>query len=264
MDKSGTHAGHRQRLRDRAAAEGLDAFEPHQVMELLLFYAIPRQDVSEMAHLLIRRFGTVARVLRASADELMEINGVGKRTAEWLTSLGEAVDAYCDLREGDRRVITSYRSAFNFCKKCRKMAGAPSVWHICMTPSGNISMVGRICESTHWGEAAVFRKSICEIMTGNSRSVIIAQFTGTQEPLPTELDIKWTNDYAFLLRSMNVLLLDVILVGEDKMFSMKQSGLYVCDEGTEKRYRRVFDRYLREDDVEEWNGTDLPDTDSGL
>ena len=264
MDKSGTHAGHRQRLRDRAAAEGLDAFEPHQVLELLLFYAIPRQDVSEMAHMLIRRFGTVARVLRASADELMEINGVGKRTAEWLTTLGEAVEAYCDLREGDRRVITSYRSAFNFCKKYREIASAPSVWHICLTASGNIRMVGRICDSTYWGDAAVFRKSICEVMTGNSKSVIIALFTGAEEPVPTEQDIKWTKDYAFLLRSMNVLLLDVILVGEDKMFSMKQSGMYVCDEGTERRYRRIFDRYLCEDDAEEWSEKDLPDTDSGL
>lgn len=264
MEKAGTHAGHRQRLRDRAAAEGLDAFEPHQVLELLLFYSIPRQDVSEIAHLLIRRFGTVGRVLRASAEELMEINGVGRRAAEWLTTLGEAVDSYCDLREEDRRYITSYRSAFNFCKKLRKQAGTPSVWHVCMTPSGSIRMVGQIFDSLQWGDAAVFRRSICEILTGNTRSVIVALFTGAEEPVPSQEDIKWARDYAFLLGSMNVLLLDVILVGEAGMLSMKQSGLYVNDGGTEKRYQRIFKRYLREDDAEEPEEGQLPDTDSGL
>lgn len=79
---SDIHKGHRQRLRDRAQREGLDAFDDHQVLELLLFYAIPRQDVSEIAHLLIRQFGSVKNVLSASIDELMRVKGVGRRVAE--------------------------------------------------------------------------------------------------------------------------------------------------------------------------------------
>jgi len=56
--KENLHAGHRARLRKRFSEGGLDAFEDHQVIELLLFYAIPRRDTNEIAHLLLRRYGS--------------------------------------------------------------------------------------------------------------------------------------------------------------------------------------------------------------
>jgi len=96
------HKGHRQRLRDRAINEGLDAFNPHQVMELLLFYAIPVQDVSDLAHRLIDRFGSVKGVLNALPEELAEIKGVGKGVIEWMACLREMIDSYISLRPEDR------------------------------------------------------------------------------------------------------------------------------------------------------------------
>ena len=53
------HAGHRQRLKERFLKDGLDHFEEHQVLELLLFYGIPQRDTNEIAHELIRKFGSV-------------------------------------------------------------------------------------------------------------------------------------------------------------------------------------------------------------
>ena len=57
------HAGHRQRVKARYLSEGLDAFEDHQVLELLLFYAIPRKDTNELAHRMIKEFGSLAGLL---------------------------------------------------------------------------------------------------------------------------------------------------------------------------------------------------------
>ena len=116
MSGLNVHKGHRQRLRDRAASEGLDAFEPHQVLELLLFYAIPRQDTSDVAHLLIRRFRTVQNVLTAPKEELMEVPGVGERVADWLLCLGEAAQSYGELRAEDHVRIRNYEAAFKFCE----------------------------------------------------------------------------------------------------------------------------------------------------
>ena len=72
-DKQGVrsgHEGHRKRLRQRARATQLEGFQPHEVLELLLTYAIPRQDVNPLAHALIDRFGSLSGVLDASAAEL--------------------------------------------------------------------------------------------------------------------------------------------------------------------------------------------------
>jgi 4-diphosphocytidyl-2C-methyl-D-erythritol kinase len=67
------HAGHRKRLRERYVRSGMDDFADHEVIELLLTYAIPRVNVNEQAHALIERFGSVAGVLDASVEELCEI-----------------------------------------------------------------------------------------------------------------------------------------------------------------------------------------------
>lgn len=83
------HAGHRGRVRQRFLTTGLHGFADHEVLELLLFYAVPRRDVNEMAHLLIHRFGSLAGVLDAPEEELCTIPGVGPHIAHFLTLIPE-------------------------------------------------------------------------------------------------------------------------------------------------------------------------------
>lgn len=87
----GLHAGHRARVRQRFLIGGLDAFQDHEVLELLLFYAVPRRDVNEMAHLLMNRFGSLSGVLDATEEELCTIPGVGPRIAHFLTLIPEVM-----------------------------------------------------------------------------------------------------------------------------------------------------------------------------
>ena len=81
------HAGHRQRLKDRFLKSGLDHMEPHVVLELLLFYAIPQGDVNPLAHRLLDRFGNLYGVCSAPVEELTQVPGVGPNTAVLLKLL---------------------------------------------------------------------------------------------------------------------------------------------------------------------------------
>lgn len=81
----GLHAGHRSRMRQRFLISGLDGFQDHEVLEFLLFYAVPRKDVNELAHILLSRFGTLAGVLDAPEEELRSVPGIGKQVAHFLT-----------------------------------------------------------------------------------------------------------------------------------------------------------------------------------
>lgn len=78
------HEGHRARLKKRFLTEGLDNFEPHQVLELMLFYAIPQKDTNLIAHKLLKRFGTLAGVLNASMEDLMTVDGIKENAATYL------------------------------------------------------------------------------------------------------------------------------------------------------------------------------------
>ncbi|MBQ9511236.1 MAG: RadC family protein [Clostridia bacterium] len=75
------HEDHRKRTKARFLAEGLENFEPHNVLELLLFYTIPQKDTNEIAHTLINRFGSLSGVFDASFEDLISVNGVSEHTA---------------------------------------------------------------------------------------------------------------------------------------------------------------------------------------
>lgn len=83
------HAGHRSRVRQRFLKGGLNSFQDHEVLELLLFYAVPRRDVNEMAHMLMDRFGSLSGVLDAPEEELCTIPGVGPKIAHFLNLIPE-------------------------------------------------------------------------------------------------------------------------------------------------------------------------------
>ena len=75
------HSGHRDRLRERYLSEGLDSFAPHNVLELLLFYSVPRRDTNVLAHRLIEQFGSLVGVLNAGPEQLAQVEGIGMNAA---------------------------------------------------------------------------------------------------------------------------------------------------------------------------------------
>lgn len=75
------HKGHRQRMKNKFCVNGLDGFLPHEIIELMLYYAIPRKDVNELSHQLIEKFGSVSGVIEADKMDLMSVDGIGENAA---------------------------------------------------------------------------------------------------------------------------------------------------------------------------------------
>ena len=88
------HRDHRQRVKARFLAEGLEHFADHTVLELLLFSAIPQKDTNELAHALLDRFGSLTNVLDAHPEELMKVDGISQHTAVLLTLMPQLARRY--------------------------------------------------------------------------------------------------------------------------------------------------------------------------
>ena len=92
------HDGHRERLRNRFKREGLSGFEEHNVLELLLFYCIPRKDTNEIAHNLMKEFGSIAAILDAPIERIARVPGMGETSALFLKLIPEVCMRYLESR----------------------------------------------------------------------------------------------------------------------------------------------------------------------
>ena len=101
----GLHDDHRKRLDAKVREKGLDSLEVHEQLEYILFAVIPRGDTNRIAHELLERFGTVLGVFSADPKELMEVSGVGYRTAMFLSTMKEITGLVERLLETDKRKI---------------------------------------------------------------------------------------------------------------------------------------------------------------
>ena len=138
MSEKTVHAGHRARMKERFMKEGLSGFSEHEVLELLLMFAIPQRDVNPLAHRLIACFGSLSAVLEAAPSELTRVDGMGENAAALLSLMPQLMSYYQHSAMGSKPVITNLAEA-------RKYAGAlffglheERVYMICLDQSGRV------------------------------------------------------------------------------------------------------------------------------
>lgn len=103
----GVHDGHRQRMKSRFLEAGLDGFNDHNALEMLLFYALPRKDTNELAHKLLNHFGSLAAVLEADQKALSEIDGIGENAAVLLKLIPAISRRYMEEVMAPRKSVES-------------------------------------------------------------------------------------------------------------------------------------------------------------
>ena len=241
---SKAHGGHRSRMRQRVQSKGFEALEPHEIIEFLLFYAIPRQDVNELAHRLIDRFGNVHAVLSAGIPELESVPGVGARTARWLALVGEATAACGSLSAADRPQLKDYRDVFRYAAQSEREITPPCCVQLCLDAVGRLLYRRQVSDSMSWGEPMTLREALGDVFSAQACSVILFVYTGERDPVPQEYDAEHAVGYAETLRAADCGLLDVILIGGGVLNSLRQR--HMIPEGNELPHLRALrEDYLR-------------------
>lgn len=103
MEEKDIHKEHRKRLRERFDKDP-GGFTKHELLELLLFYAIPRRNVNPVAHKLLAKYGSVKNVLRADGKDLAEVDGIGESAATYLNLIGKLLDVVADEKQDETKI----------------------------------------------------------------------------------------------------------------------------------------------------------------
>ena len=219
----GIHDGHRQRVYDRFRKEGLDSFSPHNVLEMLLFYSIPRADTNEIAHRLIERFGSLAAVFDAPESELVKVTGVGERSAMLIKMIPQLSRYYMTDKTADV-IINSSRQAGEYLLPRYVGRTVETVMVICLDNKGKVINTTIV----HEGNINVSEVSVQAIasvaLQSKAAAIIIAHNHPDGVALPSGDDISTTKIICRTLAALNVKVVDHIIIGDNDFVSVFDSG----------------------------------------
>lgn len=218
---------HRQRLRDRFARTGLDGFADYEVVELLLTLVIPRRDVKPDAKELIKRFGNIRNVLDADAADLAKLKGIGPVTIVALRVIRETANLYLQQKAEGGDSLSDPKALHEFWRA--RIGALPNeIFQVAYLDSAYRLMrngVATLAEGTT-DRAAVYPRIVIETALRRKASVLVLAHNHTNGIIqPSEQDKTITRAIVLAATTVNIKVLDHLIVGPDAVFSFRKEGL---------------------------------------
>lgn len=220
----GVHDGHRQRLKDRFLSQGLDGFEDHNILELLLFYSVPRSDTNVLAHELLEKFKSLSGVFDASVEELCTVKGVSIHTASLIKLVPRLFSVYHTDKSKETKIISSTNVAGNYFIPRFYGKLNEEVYIMLLDDKKKIIKCEKMFEGTVNATPITVKKVVTMAVNSNATGVIIAHNHPGGVALPSRSDIIATNKIYKALELINIELCDHIIVADDDFVSLADSG----------------------------------------
>ena len=220
-----SHKDHRKRMKSRFLLEGLDSFESHNILELMLFYAIPQGDTNPVAHRLLEEFGSFSGVLNASVENLCQVKGVGEHAATLIKLFAAVSRRYLDDGNSGGVLLNSTEEAGRFIVPKFVGRTVETAYLVCLDSKRKVIYCGVLGEGSV-NSVPIFVRSIVEkAIAVNASYVILAHNHPTGFALPSGDDIRTTQAVSAALAPLSITLLDHLVVAMEDYISMQDSGI---------------------------------------
>lgn len=220
------HIGHRQRLKDRFRAEGLDNFSERHALELLLFYAIPQRDTAPLAQELLERFGSLPQVMDAPIQELEKVPGVGPNVST-LLALSTAFSRYYMVKRTSKSLILNTTELCGeYMLQHFRGRRNETVFVLCLDAKCKLLSCKEVGEGSVNSANIPIRRVVELALAVNATSVVLAHNHPSGIAIPSDEDVLTTRRLGAALDAVEICLADHIVVADDDFVSMLQSGLY--------------------------------------
>ena len=213
------HSGHRERVKEKYLRDGLDGFDDHQLLELLLFYAVPRKDTNELAHRLMNSFGSLSAVFDAPIDLLTEC-GLSKNAAVLIKLLPDTASRYLRDKHRDPTKTINASNAGERILPFFVATNEEKVLLLLMDAKGKEMFCGIINEGSISASEVNNRKVVQLAVKYNAEYAIIAHNHPSGFAVPSDTDIQITKAIRDTLCSIGVKLIDHFIIADMEYYSM--------------------------------------------
>ena len=223
MGKNDLHSGHRERMFKKYSENGIDCFEDHEKLEILLFYVLTRVNTNEIAHSLINRFGSLNGVLNAPKSELKEIDGISQTAALKIHYLRDFFH-YVKQEKPQLTLLDSVDKVAEYCRGIFSFKTEEEM--VALFLDTKSTLIGRYDVKGYGPNAIQFdiKEFSRKALESKCSGVVLAHSHIYSPLLPSDSDIITTRKISNMLKTLGIELIDHIIVNDWGEFSMRSTG----------------------------------------
>lgn len=224
-DEKNVHQGHRKRMKDAMLIGGLDGLNDHQILEILLFYVIPKRDTNPVAHKLVERFGSLRGVLEADCDELCEVDGIGENAASLIKFIQMISGRYLRASsfEADSQQFTSTDALRRYYEGVFLGIHTEQVRAMLVDDQLNMIKEKMLIEGSINKVQISTRRFTDFVIKNNCNRIVIAHNHPNGSCIPSKEDIVATKKLYDILSLIDITIVDHIIVGKTGSYSLRAS-----------------------------------------
>ena len=213
--------GHRERLRDRFREAGPDAVSEYELLELVLFRAIPQRDIKPLAKSLIERFGSFAEVVAAPPERLAEVKGLGEASITELKIVQAAASRFARGQVKKRRALSSWSSVIDYCRTSMAFADKEQ-FRILFLDKRNQLIADEVQQVGTVDHTPVYPREVLKrALELSATAIILVHNHPSGDPTPSSADIQMTKAIIDVAKPLEIAVHDHIIVGKDGHASLK-------------------------------------------
>jgi DNA repair protein RadC len=215
------HAGHRQRLRQRFSKGGADALPDYELLELVLFRALPRRDTKALAKRLIARFGSFAEVLAAPEPRLKEVEDVGDAVVTELKLIRAAALRLMRSQIMQRPALSSWNEVLDYLRAAQSHEHREQ-FRVLFLDKRNHLIADEVQQQGTVDHTPVYvREVVKRALELSATAIILVHNHPSGDPAPSRVDIDMTKQIIAAAGSMGIAVHDHVIVGREGHASMK-------------------------------------------
>lgn len=219
--------GHRERIREKYLKNGINSFQEYEILELLLTYAIPRKDTKDLAKNLLKKFGSIEKVITAKKEDLEEVEGLGKASISFLKLMGELPNIFYEnsLRNTDIITIKSKENLLKFLRSKIAFEKIEKFYVLYLSNSNELIAYNEKSYGTLDKSAVYPREIYKDVLKYDAKAIILAHNHPSGSVKPSKSDMDITKEISNGLKNFDALLLEHIIITENSYFSFLEEGL---------------------------------------
>ncbi len=220
-----SYIGHRRRIKDKYKKSGIDGWLDYEVLELALSYAITRKDTKPIAKELITRFKTINGVLDADRQELKSVLGISEHAALFLSLLKDVAILYLESGLHNKNLLSSPEVVYAYLKASLKGSVDEEFKTLFLNGSNKLIAVETLQTGTVNRSVVYPRKIVERALYHHSVGIIIAHNHPAGTLKPSQDDCAVTKTIKDALKTVEISLLDHIIIADNDYFSFNGKGL---------------------------------------